>query len=588
MHVPRRTKILVCSLLTILLASPSVYSSSLRTISVEGAEAFTPREILSWLASKPSLPFSKEVLKADLVTVRDTYRTQGYLAASVTVAEQKYTSDSAYVDLVLHISEGKQAIVGSVHVRGTTAIAEADLLASFETRPGSPLDEQRLEQDIEALIARFERAGYPLAVCTVADLDVRPSEAIDTLVVSLDVEQGNRVTIDEIQVRGTKETDQSVVTRETRLSPGELYNPAKVQAIRQRLVRLNIFSSVAEPQLFLHGNKGGLLIDVREGSTNTFDGVVGYIPPTPEGREGYFTGLVSVAMRNLFGTGRKLSVRWQREDRYSQELGFRYVEPWVFTQPVNIGFGFSQRQQDTSYVKRMVDLRAELMLSEALSLSIVLGAENVIPSADSTAARVARSTIRTIGAELLYDTRDELYSPTGGARYRVDYHYGRKQGTATSGILTVGSTDFSRQRLGLDFETYLPTFTRQIVALSLHGRDVEGSNIDESEMYRFGGTNSLRGYRESQFLASRLVWLNNEYRFLLGRRTFFFGFFDVAYSFRPADEVHHIQQTEVLRSGYGIGIRLDTALGNLGVSFALGQGDSFSTGKVHIGLINEF
>ena len=135
---------------------------------------------------------------------------------------------------------------------------------------------------------------------------------------------------------------------------------------------------------------------------------------------------------------------------------------------------------------------------------------------------------------------------------------------------------------------YIPTFVRQIVALAAHGRDIEGGRIEEGEMFRFGGTNSVRGYRENQFLASRVVWLNNEYRFLLARRTFFFGFVDAAYYLRPADDIHAIRQSEAFKFGYGFGIRLDTSLGNLGVSFALGQGDSISNGKIHFGLINEF
>jgi hypothetical protein len=42
------------------------------------------------------------------------------------------------------------------------------------------------------------------------------------------------------------------------------------------------------------------------------------------------------------------------------------------------------------------------------------------------------------------------------------------------------------------------------------------------------------------------------------------------------------------RSGYGIGGRIETALGILGVSYALGQGDTFMTDRIHSGLVNDF
>ena len=559
-----------------------------RSIAVDGARAFTPREILTWLTLKTSQMFSDSTLTRDCETIRSHYRNAGYLGTTVSVMQLRFGSDSSYVDVGIGIAEGRQTVISHISIHGETVFAEGDLLSTFDTRPGDPLDPGQLEQDIDGLISRYEKIGYPLAACRITAMGIRPGSVTDTMDVDLSVEEGKRVTLDEIRVRGNKETDPSVILRETRLSPGELYDPTKVEAIRQRLIRLNIFSAVDEPQLFLRGEKGGLLINVREGSTNTFDGVLGYIPSGPGGQGAYLTGLVSVTMRNIFGTGRKLGVQWQREDRYSQELGLRYVEPWVFSQPVNLGVDFNQRQQDTSYVRRVFDLRGELMVSDALSLFVVGGTESVIPSSDSTAVRVSRSSTRTIGAELLYDTRDEVYSPTQGARYHVDYHYGRKSISATPGIPNVGSSDVAVQRLGFDLEMFFRTFARQVVATGIHGRNIQGGRVEEGEMFRFGGATTVRGYRENQFIGTRLAWMNNEYRFLLGRRTFFFGFLDTGYYLRPADPILGKSGSEAFKYGYGIGIRLDTSLGNLGVSFALGQGDSFTNAKIHFGIINEF
>jgi outer membrane protein insertion porin family len=35
-------------------------------------------------------------------------------------------------------------------------------------------------------------------------------------------------------------------------------------------------------------------------------------------------------------------------------------------------------------------------------------------------------------------------------------------------------------------------------------------------------------------------------------------------------------------------VRIETGLGIMGVSFALGKGDTFGTAKIHVGLVNEF
>jgi outer membrane protein insertion porin family len=294
-------------------------------------------------------------------------------------------------------------------------------------------------------------------------------------------------------------------------------------------------------------------------------------------------------MRNLFGTGRKLALKWQREDRYSQEIGVRYVEPWLFGAPVNLGGGFSQRQQDSSYVRRSFDMNSDLMISDELSVGLVFNSERVIPSDDSSASTVVGTTTTTGGITIQYDSRDDLVSPTSGAHYGTGYHYGRIRAgaipAAIAGRVISGGTI---QRLGVDCEFYVTTFSRQVVAVGIHGREVRTGRPQESDMFRFGGANTLRGYRESQFLGSRIAWTNTEYRFLLARRSFLYGFIDTGYYFRPEDDLRGLPSSEAFRYGYGIGIRLDTPLGNMGVSFALGQGDTFGTAKIHLGLINDF
>jgi outer membrane protein insertion porin family len=570
-------------------ASAPVYPAELQSIRITGNSAVSNREILDWLSVRTGTPYLESAFNNSLRSVTDNLRHMGYLAAQATIASREFTADSAFVGVTVDVHEGRRSVLGAITCAGQRELSQEAILEQFEVRPGMPLDQELLEQDIDALLSRYEKLGFPLARCELLRLESRFGHEADSLFLLLKVDEGQRVAINEIRVAGNKETKSSVIVRETRVSPGELFNPAKVNAIRTRLNRLNIFSSVAEPDLYMRDSTGGLLITVQEGNTNTFDGIVGYVPGTATGQSGYVTGLVSVGMRNLFGTGRKLNVRWQREDRHSQELGFRYMEPWIFGAPVNVGGGFLQRQQDSSYVQRTIDGEADLMLSDELTVGFLVRSEKVIPSVDSTYVSPTRpSSTSAIGANLLYDTRNDLYSATTGARYRIEYSYGRKKLDDSLAATVSGTGSSGVQRLLLDLEFYIPAFSRQVIAVGLHGYEVRGRDIQESDMFRFGGARTLRGYRENQFMGSRIAWTNAEYRLLLGRRSFLFGFFDTGYYSRPADTVRDIPAEDGVKYGYGIGMRTDTPLGNLSVSFALGQGDSFSQGKIHIGLINDF
>ncbi len=564
-------------------AAPTV----VRSVDILGNTAYTTREILSWFSVHPGSVYSHSALLHDLDAVAENYKHQGYLSARALVSDSTRSADSTSISLIVLITEGRPTRVGTLEVYGAEQMGDHPT-AGFEVHSGIPLDPDLLEEDLATLLVKYDHMGRPFARCSVDSMQVRPGIEEDTLDIAIRVDEGPIVKIDEIRVQGNKETSPGVVLRETRIAPGEVYDPDRVDAIRRRLTKLNIFQSVEDPELYLRGEKGGLLLRVLEGSSNTFDGILGYVPAGESGTPGYLTGLASVTMRNLFGTGRKFQFRWQKEDRNSQELNLRYLEPWVFGQPINVGGGFFQRQQDTSYIHRILDARVEVMPADDITAGLSVRTETVIPSIDSAyTSPIPASSVIAFGGDLQYDTRSDPVGPTSGARYHVDYSYGRKRSSA-SAVTGLGAGRFSLQKVILDVESYLPTFPRQVVALGLHGYDVRGGSISESDMFRFGGATTLRGYRENEFLAAQVAWLNSEYRFILGRRSFFFLFVDAGYYTRPTDDVLLLPGVQSFKYGYGTGVRVNTAIGNIGVSFALGQGDTFSTAKIHISVINEF
>lgn len=551
-----------------------------RSLRLTGLVALSAGDLDEMIQTRAGLAWNPRTLDEDLSRIRDRYRLEGYWQASAALRSLRFSPDSSSVDVEISVQEGPPTLIAGIELEGLTVITADEALSMFETRPGDPVRQEFLEHDIAWLVKRVEELGRPFAEVRVADAAIVPGPESDSLRIRIDVSEGGPLTIDEVRIEGARETDADYILRETRIRNGEPYSPERLEAVRARLNRLNIFSSVGDPELYVRDGKGGVLIRVQEGSTNTFDGIAGYVPARTPGESGYLTGMVSLSMRNLFGTGRKLAFRWERLDQRTQELGVRYSEPWLFGLPVGLGGGFQQRQQDTAFVHRTADLRADFLLTDRLTAGVVGSTESVIPSADSTIRRSYRSSALTIGADLAYDSRDDPVSPTGGLRYRADYHYGRKS-LPRDGKLSI-------QRAGLDLEVFLSTFRRQVFACGFHGRQVEGSSLQEGELYRFGGTTTMRGYRENEFLGSRVAWVNLEYRFLAGRRTYFYAFSDGGYYFRPVDPESGSPEAQAFKYGVGIGVRLDTGLGNMGVSFALGEGDTFATGKIHVGLLGDF
>jgi len=582
----------LCGWLFLFLPVSSLLSQAkIRSIQFEGNDAFSQRELQELALLSPGSEFNQTVSVNAIARLTDGYHAEGFYSFVVDSVDSTFNVDLSVVNIIFYLSEGKRTLVSDISFSGNSNFVSSELLPLIETSAGEPLQSLLLESDIHALLQFYSQRGFPFAAIR-SDSILTDSSGIH---IYLFINEGPKVFLNEVQTEGNTATSADVIVREARVGKQELFSEEKLERVRRRLERLQLFSSVSEPKLYILSDdakdslSGGLLVSVKEGNTNSFDGIVGYVPSALPNAKGYFTGDVFVAFKNLFGTARKAMVKWKRETETTQELELQYKEPWLFGIPLNVGGTFFQRKQDSSYVKTRIELNGDFALTEELSFGGNISSVSVYPSANAQQFSVFESSTLFFGGEILYDTRDNLRNPTSGIRYSTSIQQGTKEITGPEKFLYLAlEKNFSIQKYSLDAEAFVTTFARQVLMLGVHGKQISSSQLEVSDLYQFGGTTTLRGYRENQFYASKIAWANIEYRFLTGRASSLYGFIDGGYFSRPSDPLKGITAQEKSLYGYGIGARVETSLGIMNISFALGKGDSFSEGKIHVGIVNDF
>jgi len=563
----------------------------LASLIVSGNDAVADDDLRAAVALERGAPLTDSSVAAAAGAVNGLYRSRAFYGAAARASLVNWSADSTEADLAIEVREGTRATFGRLELEGNRALTPETAAELFPLSTGDPLEPGAFDAALGAILAWYERAGYPFAAASIGAIEDGGGGA---MTVTISVAEGEEATIAEIRVKGNTETADRVILREARMDIPGPYDPAAVARFTGRLRRLGIFSSVGEPTLYQVAARPagdsaiagggtttipgghGLLVSVAEGRTSTFDGVLGYAPETPGTGAGGFSGSVVLGFRNLFGTARRLDAAWMKPGSGTQEIRLAYEEPWAFGFPVNLGGGFSQRRQDSTYVETRWKLSAEFLASASLSVSGLLESQGVVPSSGPSGAGVAGYNATTGGALVRYDTRDDREIPRSGVDFRSEYRSGKKAPTAGN------AADATVRHIGFDFDLYVPAGGRQVVALALHGREVSTDDPGPADLYRLGGFRTLRGFREEQFSGVRTAWGAAEYRFLAGGRSFFYGFFDPGYV-REANDT-----PEFFTYGYGIGMRIETGIGLVGVSFALGKGDPIAQTKIHFGLINSF
>jgi len=579
-------------LIIFLALQTTLFSQVIQNITVEGERELAESDYKSWSkisAGTKVFPFLTDSAEKRISSELSKY---GYYNSKI-FASLIASSDSGKVNLSIVINENQPTIIKSINVVGNSQSDSILVSENFKRLNNRTFLKDDVEESINNLLDYYENNGHPFIKIKINSVFFSYDSTLETHFadIYMEIDTGRIAKIDQVEILGNTKTKDFVVTRDTRLEKGELYSQQRIDEIPSKLNKLKFFDPVEVPSFYFNSkDEGVLLINVKERETNNFDGIIGYVPGGKTNDKGYVTGMVNISLRNMFGTGRASAFKWQRIDRYSQELELKYLEPWLFGFPFNLNASFNQLKQDTSYVQRKFEGWLEFLATENISAAVTFATEAVIPTiSDYSIFTVYNSSLISTGFNIKIDTRDDVYYPTEGIYFLNTYTFTRKSINGPADYITENTQlKTNLQRFAIDFLTYFNVINNQVVSVGLHGKELRSSLIEISDLYKFGGTNTLRGFRENQFLANRLLWSNLEYRFLLGKRTYTFLFFDSGYYLRNADEANSILRTSEVKLSYGGGISLETGLGILSVSYALAKGDTFNEGKIHFGIINEF
>ncbi len=565
--------------------------SIIGSIKFEGNQKFGDEQLLEWSELKPAGFFNKNQITSINKKIITHLNEQGYLYAQIDSVSIHTNIEKRTNDITWYIKENFPFYIGAISVISDSISAE-DLISQMDLREDDIYNHKLIEKEINVINRLYAEKGFPFVESTVSEVNIKKSDNSYVVDLFFRVKSGKVAEISKIILTGNKVTKDEVIIREIDIKPGDKYRQDEVEKIPHLLNKLGYFKQVRTPQFTItKENEFALLIEVEEGNTTTFDGIVGYIPDDPSQKkgEGYFTGLLNASFRNLFGTGRKFEIFWEKPDKYSDQFKLYYEEPWIFNLPINVGVGLERLVRDTTYIERSYFTNSSFRITNDLKSIFSFYQKVTIPdSSASRDLRLARNIINTVEFGIEYDTRDYPINPRSGIYYSTKYSFGQKQNTGPSYLIKEENLveNEELQKVQVDLAFFMPIISNQLLYFHIYGSQIKSNEnqLQVTDHTWFGGAKSLRGYRENQFHGSVVSWLNIEYRFLIGRNSRLFIFNDWGFYHYKDKE----GKKENILPGYGLGIRFDTALGVMGVDFGLGKNDSFSNGKIHFGIENTF
>ncbi len=315
-----------------------VYSSS----RLRGLMTSSESNFLSFI--KTSDVYDAERITSDLELVRRFYLKNGYADFQIVANNSRFDDAQGGWIVDIAVDEGPQYRVGSVSVDSRLRDVDSGALQGYlATSAGDTYNAEAVEKSLVNLTTEVSRRGHAFA-------QVRPRgerDAAGRLIgITYVVDEGPRVYVERINVRGNNRTRDYVVRRELDLGEGDAYNKVMVDRAERRLNNLGFFSKVRitnEPGSA--PDRVVVNIDVEDKATGSFSIAGGY--STTDG----VIGEVSLSESNFLGRGQFVRIAGTLGQR-TQGVDFSFTEPYFLDRRIAAGFDLFSKFNDSTNTGR--------------------------------------------------------------------------------------------------------------------------------------------------------------------------------------------------------------------------------------------
>lgn len=445
-----------------------------------------------------------------------------------------------------------------------------------------PFSYKQAARLMQRLVQQAENQGYPFALVRLDSLQIDEN----SIAASLFYDSGPYITFDSLRIEGDVRIKHRFLAAHLGILPGTPYSQQRIEEAIQHLEELPYVRLTDAPALSFQNREARLLLRLRRQAANRIDGILG-MQSKPTGGI-LLTGQLDLFLQNPFGGGKTIAINWQRLNEESQQLDLAYRHPYLLNSPVTAILEGDLLKEQEQFLNRgaRVALQARQRAGVLLSLEYQFKDTRLLD--DARGADLASFRVHKYGLRGEYKKLDNQLMPRQGFSLGAEVLAGPKHISR----MADGSTDNLGTNLqlnaALDAQSYWPVAARTVVAFGATAALLYDKNLFLPDLYRLGGLQSIRGFREKSLFASKYAVLQTELRQQLGNSSYIFLFYDQGLlQYRlPAT---NYQDWPL---GAGAGLSLQAGTGQFSLVYALGhqqnQTISLRNSQVHFGYTSRF
>lgn len=421
---------------------------------------------------------------------------------------------------------------------------------------------------IDDIINYYQNNAHPFVKVHLSNI----KKEHDIITADLNIDRNDKRSIDKIIIKGYADFPRSFVKQQFEIKTNDTFSKKKISQVSNFVLSIPFVSEIKKPELLFNKDSTTVYLYLKREKSNFFDGLIGF-STSPENNKIQLYGNVDLTIQNSLNQGESLRLNWLASQNQSQSLKLSLEAPYIFNTPLIVGYNFDIHKQDTTFVATSHLLKTDYQLASNHRIGFAIEKEDSNKISDMISPNISNY------SSLFFGVSYTFIKPNNHPIFN-------KKISLTS-YVSQGKRDETKQnKIANQIQYLIPISKNSNLLLKNTTEILISDNFLENELFRIGGSTSIRGFDENNFFTDSYSYLNTEYNYILG---------DLSYLSILADIglINNNLNSSLLRTySFGVGFTQQTKIGQLGVQYFVGNTSaspfSFNNSKLHVKITQLF
>lgn len=330
----------------------------------------------------------------------------------------------------------------------------------------------------------------------------------------------------------------------------------------------NAYSFMIDTPNYSWGNmdgKNGIVIDFIPSFKHQFSAIVGAKRHKNNSWEA--SGEIEINIENIFQNAESINLYWKKLDTLSQEIQFHFNQPHLFGTPIGVDISFDRNAIDGLFTESISTFNMSTRQSFVGVMSAGYEKSNIRATESGINLGYLTHDVQSFVAKLKSTSMNSRWLPTNGYSYELAGKIGQIQKDLLYELL-------------VKWNRIIPIKGPWFGRIAIWGQKITslGLSIPQSRYIRFGGMQTIKGFRENAFHSEWVLSPEIHSTYILNEHIHFSSFYQLGWFDENLSPIQSV----------GIGLKQVEDTSIIEIQYAVPLNAPISEGHLHFKYISRF